>query len=61
MEHAHASAVLPQWYADQFGWDEIVAETALACDQLTPDRASDKNCGESSPRIMASSRDRASW
>ena len=24
MEHSHARAVLPQWYADQFGWQEIV-------------------------------------
>ena len=30
MEHSHARAALPQWYADQFGWDEIVAETAKA-------------------------------
>jgi len=30
MEHAQARAVLPQWYADQFGWNEIVAETSLA-------------------------------
>ena len=30
MEHSHARAALPQWYADQFGWEEIVAETAKA-------------------------------
>lgn len=30
MEHSHARAALPQWYADQFGWEEIVAETAQA-------------------------------
>ena len=30
MEHSHARAALPQWYADQFGWEEIVAETARA-------------------------------
>src|ERR1700744_213745 len=36
MEYAHARAVLPQWYADQFGWNEIVAETALAYDRLRP-------------------------
>ncbi len=30
MEHSHARAALPQWYADQFGWNEIVAETAQA-------------------------------
>ena len=28
MEHAHERAALPQWYADQFGWQEIVDETA---------------------------------
>lgn len=43
MEHAHARAVLPQWYADQFGWNEIVAETALAYDQLNPAERGD--CG----------------
>ncbi|HEV3334201.1 MAG TPA: glycosyltransferase family 39 protein, partial [Bryobacteraceae bacterium] len=30
MEHSHARAVLPQWYADQFGWEEIVDETVKA-------------------------------
>jgi hypothetical protein len=30
MEHSHARAALPQWYADQFGWQEIVDETAKA-------------------------------
>jgi len=30
MEHSHARATLPQWYADQFGWQEIVDETVLA-------------------------------
>jgi 4-amino-4-deoxy-L-arabinose transferase-like glycosyltransferase len=43
MEHAHARAVLPQWYADQFGWNEIVAETALAYGRLDPAERSD--CG----------------
>jgi hypothetical protein len=43
MEHSHERAVLPQWYADQFGWKEIVAETAIAWDQLTPDERRD--CG----------------
>ncbi len=33
-EHSHARAVLPQWYADQFGWNEIVAETALAWNRI---------------------------
>ena len=45
MEHAHARAPLPQWYADQFGWNEIVAETALAWNQLTPEEREDENCG----------------
>jgi multisubunit Na+/H+ antiporter MnhE subunit len=43
MEHAHERAALPQWYADQFGWKEIVAETAVAWDELTPDERRD--CG----------------
>jgi Dolichyl-phosphate-mannose-protein mannosyltransferase len=34
MEHSHARAPLPQWYADQFGWEEIVAETAVAWDRI---------------------------
>jgi len=36
MEHSHARAVLPQWYSDQFGWEEIVAETAQAWNRLAP-------------------------
>ena len=43
MEHSHARAALPQWYADQFGWQEIVDETAVAWNQLTPDERQD--CG----------------
>ncbi|HEY4054701.1 MAG TPA: glycosyltransferase family 39 protein [Terriglobales bacterium] len=43
MEHAHARAVLPQWYADQFGWQEIVAETAIAWNQLSA--AEREDCG----------------
>ena len=43
MEHSHARATLPQWYADQFGWQEIVAETAVAWNQLSPDERRD--CG----------------
>ena len=43
MEHNHARAALPQWYADQFGWDEIVAETALAWNRLPA--ADQKDCG----------------
>ncbi len=34
MEHSHARAALPQWYADQFGWEEIVAETAVAWNRI---------------------------
>ncbi len=34
MEYQHRRAALPQWYADQFGWNEIVAETAQAWNQL---------------------------
>jgi hypothetical protein len=43
MEHAHARAALPQWYADQFGWQEIVDETAVAWNQLAPEER--KDCG----------------
>jgi Dolichyl-phosphate-mannose-protein mannosyltransferase len=43
MEHAHARAALPQWYADQFGWNEIVAETAVAWNQIPENERSD--CG----------------
>ena len=43
MEHAHARAALPQWYADQFGWNEIVEETAVAWNQIPPDQRHD--CG----------------
>jgi hypothetical protein len=43
MEHSHARAVLPQWYADQFGWEEIVDETAKAYDRLSP--AERPGCG----------------
>jgi 4-amino-4-deoxy-L-arabinose transferase-like glycosyltransferase len=41
MEHAHARAALPQWYSDQFGWEEIVGETAKAWDQLSPQERPD--------------------
>jgi hypothetical protein len=37
MEHSHERAPLPQWYADQFGWEEIVAETATAYAKLSPE------------------------
>jgi hypothetical protein len=43
MEHDHARAALPQWYADQFGWQEIVAETAVAWNNLPVDDRRD--CG----------------
>jgi 4-amino-4-deoxy-L-arabinose transferase-like glycosyltransferase len=42
MEHSHARAALPQWYADQFGWQEIVDETAVAWNQLNPN---ERDCG----------------
>ena len=43
MEHDHTRAALPQWYADQFGWQEIVAETAEAWNGVpVEDR---KDCG----------------
>ncbi len=45
MEHDHARAALPQWYADQFGWEEIVAETAVAWNRLSPDERKDEACG----------------
>jgi hypothetical protein len=40
MEYQHRRAALPQWYADQFGWNEIVAETAQAWNQLAPEEHS---------------------
>ena len=43
MEHSHARAILPQWYADQFGWQEIVDETAVAWNRLSPEER--KDCG----------------
>jgi len=43
MEHSHERAILPQWYADQFGWEEIVAETAQAWNRLGPAERGD--CG----------------
>lgn len=36
MEHQHQAAVLPQWYADQFGWQEIVDKSVLAWSQIPP-------------------------
>ncbi len=43
MEHSHARAALPQWYSDQFGWQEIVDETAIAWNRLAPEER--KDCG----------------
>jgi hypothetical protein len=34
MEHAHARASLPQWYADQFGWREIADEAVVAWNRI---------------------------
>lgn len=45
MEHDHTRAALPQWYADQFGWQEIVDETAVAWSQLSPEERKGENCG----------------
>jgi hypothetical protein len=41
MEHSHARAALPQWYSDQFGWEEIVEETARAWDRVPAEERSD--------------------
>ena len=45
MEHSHAGTALPQWYADQFGWEEIVAETAQGWNRLPAEDRQDKACG----------------
>ncbi len=42
-EHSHMAAVLPQHYADQFGWHEIVSEVALAWNRIPENERSD--CG----------------
>jgi len=42
-EHSHEAAVLPQHYADQFGWEEMTAMTAQAWSRLQPQERSD--CG----------------
>lgn len=42
-EHSHMGAVLPQHYADQFGWHEIVSEVAVAWNRIPPAERSD--CG----------------
>jgi Dolichyl-phosphate-mannose-protein mannosyltransferase len=42
-EHGHERALLPQHYADQFGWEEMAATTAQAWSRLAPEERSD--CG----------------
>jgi hypothetical protein len=36
-EHSHMRAILPQHYADQFGWREMVDEVNLAYNKLSPE------------------------
>jgi hypothetical protein len=36
-EHSHMRAILPQHFADQFGWEEMVAEVARAQARLSPE------------------------
>src|SRR4029077_10760431 len=43
MEHSHARVALPQWYSDQFGWQEMVDETAVAWNRISPEER--KDCG----------------
>jgi len=43
LPHMEHRAVLPQWYADQFGWQEIVSETAQAWNRIPPEQRDD--CG----------------
>jgi Dolichyl-phosphate-mannose-protein mannosyltransferase len=42
-EHSHEGVSLPQHYADQFGWEELVAKTAQAWSQIPEAERSD--CG----------------
>jgi hypothetical protein len=42
-EYSHLHAALPQHYADKFGWDEIVNETAVAWSRIPP--AERQDCG----------------
>ena len=42
-EHSHMAAALPQHYADQFGWHEIVSEVAVAWNRIPPTERAD--CG----------------
>lgn len=40
-EHSHERAVLPQHYADQFGWNEIVSGVLVAWNRIPPAERSD--------------------
>ncbi len=40
-EHSHMRAVLPQHYADQFGWDEIVDEVVVAWNKIPNEERKD--------------------
>ncbi len=42
-EHSHMRAILPQHFADQFGWEEIVAEVKQAYMKLSPEERA--GCG----------------
>jgi hypothetical protein len=42
-EHSHEHAPLPQHYADQFGWQEMVAEVNVAWQRIPADERRD--CG----------------
>ncbi len=42
-EHSHMRAILPQHFADQFGWEEIVAEVNQAYIKLSPEERA--GCG----------------
>ena len=42
-EHSHERALLPQHYADQFGWEEMTAVTAQAWARVPPEERRD--CG----------------
>jgi hypothetical protein len=41
IEHTRGHSALPQWYADQFGWQEIVDQAGVAWNQLRPEDRSD--------------------
>src|SRR5712692_3706091 len=42
-EHSHMRAILPQHFADQFGWEEIVAKVNQAYTKLSPEERT--GCG----------------